>query len=146
MRCLLVFALSLTACSQPELYQAEGDGIPAPLTTAQADPNRGAILFDQRGGAHCILCHKHGQINAEFQGNLGPDLTRLGDRLSAAQIRLRVADYDAVKPGTTMPSYYRTRNLYEVDAKYSGQTVLTALEIEDIIAFLTDEDDNAPEN
>jgi sulfur-oxidizing protein SoxX len=35
-----------------------------------------------------------------------------------------------------MPSYYRTEGLTRVSQSYKGQTILTAQEIEDVIAFL----------
>lgn len=142
MRELLAIAIMLGACSKSALT-VEGDTIPTPLTSERPDASRGAVIFAERDRAHCILCHQHKRVEAEFQGNLGPDLTELSKRLSKAQIRLRIVDYDIVKPGTTMPSYHRTQNLYQVDPAYEGQTVLSALEIEDIIAFLVyDENDS----
>ena len=35
-----------------------------------------------------------------------------------------------------MPSYYRTDHLNRVASKYAGQTILSAQEIEDVVAFL----------
>jgi len=108
----------------------------APLTLQTTDIERGEHLFSNRGDAHCVLCHTHAKAPADFQGDLGPDLTRVGKRLSPAQIRLRIVDYETVKPGTTMPSYFRTHDLNQVQTDKLGQTVLSPLEIEDIIAFL----------
>ena len=97
---------------------------------------RGENIFAAREGGHCILCHQVESLPAEFQGNVGPDLTYVGSRLTPAQMRLRLVDYDRVKPGTTMPSYYRKDNLNQVGVDYIGQTLLSAQDIEDIIAYL----------
>ena len=137
--------LFVAACSELPPYRVVGDSVPDPLTKETPNADMGGELFAAREGAHCILCHKHDAVSEGFQGNLGPDLTGIRQRLSEGQIRLRIVDYDAVKPGTTMPSYFRTQNLYEVDAEHSGQTVLSDLEIEDIIAFLM-EDGHDSEN
>jgi len=112
------------------------DSLP-PLTDIGGQVENGRALFTSREGGHCILCHQVATIEAPFQGDLGPSLTQVSDRLTPAQIRLRIVDYDRIKPGTTMPSYYRTQNLNQVEARYTGQTVLSAQDIEDIIAYLT---------
>jgi len=133
----------LAACGEPTPYLVFSDTIPEPLSAETPNAEMGAELFAAREGAHCILCHKHDRVSDGFQGDLGPDLSNIRNRLSTGQLRLRIVDYDTVKPGTAMPSYYRTRNLYEVDPEHSGQTVLSDLEIEDIIAFLmVDENDS----
>lgn len=145
-RILLIILCHLVAgCSVQGAHEITGDTIQIALTDEVPNVERGKALFSQRGDAHCVLCHKHQNVDVEFQGDLGPDLSRLANRLTAAQMRFRIVDYDLVKPGTTMPSYYRTDNLTNVDPKFRGKTVLTALEIEDIIAFLA-EDDNVTEN
>lgn len=135
-------ALGSVGCADTTSYKIVGDTIPPPLTSEPANPDRGHTLFSTRSDAHCVLCHSHTQVDVPFQGNLGPDLSSVADRLSAAQIRLRLVDYDRIKAGTTMPSYYRTQGLHQVSPEFEGRTVLTALEIEDIIAFLiTDADE-----
>lgn len=132
---LIIAALTISAC-QAQPYNIVGDTIPMPLTNAPTDASRGQALFTARDGGHCILCHAVTRLDAEFQGNLGPSMDGIGAQLSAAQLRLRIVDYDAYRPGTTMPSYFRTRDLRQVGQNYAGQTVLSAQDIEDIIAYL----------
>lgn len=124
------------------MFEIEGDTIPTPLTQEISDAERGKALYENRGNAHCVLCHKHERADADFPGDLGPDLSFVSERLSAPQIRLRIADYDSLKPGTTMPSYFRTHDLHQLAPDKTGQTVLSALDIEDIIAFLMSSDDD----
>ena len=126
----VLFVCGLIGCAPP-------DAIVTPLTDVAGDAVRGAEIFATRDGGHCVLCHQVKGLEVEFQGNVGPDLTTVGSRLTDAQLRLRIVDYDIVKPGTTMPSYYRQRGLEQVEAKYRGQTVLSAQDIEDIITYLS---------
>lgn len=114
--------------------QIAGDAIPAPLTATPGDANAGRNLLVKRENANCILCH--GIPEVRFFGNLAPPLAGVGARLSAAQLRLRVADNAKLNPNTIMPSYYRTERLIDVAAQYRGKTVLTAQEVEDVVAYL----------
>ena len=129
---LICLGFCLAACNEASL-----DAINAPLENKIGDAMRGEIIFATREGGHCILCHQVESLTAEFQGNVGPDLTYVSSRLTPAQMRLRIVDYDSVKPGTTMPPYYRKENLNQVGGGYAGQTLLSAQDIEDIIAYLT---------
>ncbi|NNE56813.1 MAG: sulfur oxidation c-type cytochrome SoxX [Hellea sp.] len=114
-------------------------GILTPLTDETPSADRGLELFSTRSDAHCVLCHQHERANAESQGNLGPDLSNVSERLSEAQIRVAIVDMSQNVPGAAMPPYFRHADLHQVAPEHDGQTVLTALEIEDIIAFLVDE-------
>ncbi|MEO0467145.1 MAG: sulfur oxidation c-type cytochrome SoxX [Pseudomonadota bacterium] len=138
--CFLLFALA-AACqeqSQPLIAASiiEGDGIERALSPIQGDPMRGDALFVSRDGGHCVLCHVLDTIDAPFQGNLGPDLSGVGDRLTPAQLRLRIAQPSVVWPDTIMPSYYRRDGLNQVAPAYRGEPILTAGEVEDLVAFL----------
>ena len=113
-----------------------GDAIPNSLTGQSGDAVRGERIFTERVAGHCILCHQVDGLTEEFQGNLGPNLTTVGERLSAGQIRLRIVDYQAVRPGTVMPSYYRRHDLYDVGSDYVGETFLSAQDVEDLVAYL----------
>lgn len=69
-------------------------------------------------------------------GNIGPPLSGIGARLSAGQLRLRVVDQSRLNHDTVMPSYYRVEGLTRVAPAYQGKPVLTAAQIEDVVAFL----------
>jgi len=135
--------LGMAACSADPgalvpANRITGDAILQPLTAIPGDRVSGEALFANRDQGHCILCHKVSGLRAEFQGTIGPDLSHVGDRLSPAQLRLRIVDYQLVRPGALMPSYYRIHDLYQVEEAYVGETILSAQDVEDIIAYLAE--------
>ena len=116
--------------------KALGDeGIPASLTGAKGDPARGRAIVANRQVGLCLLCHTGPFPEERFQGNLAPDL-REAARLTEAEIRLRLVDPARVNPKTIMPAYYRTEGLTRVAPAYRGKPVLTAEQIEDVVAYL----------
>ena len=136
---IAVFLVSACGGDDPRLVepsQIVGDAIPQPLTKTLGDANRGKIVFSERDRGHCVLCHVVRGLDVEFQGNIGPDLTYVADRLSAGQVRLRIVDYQLVRPGTLMPSYYRNHDLYQVGEAFADAPILTAEQIEDLVAYL----------
>ena len=129
---LLLAATGATADLMPA--QISGDTVPAPLTATPGDAAHGRALLVARENANCILCHAIPEVR--FSGNLGPALTGVGSRLSAAQLRLRVADNAQVNTNSIMPAYYRSAGLTDVAAQYRDKTILSAQEIEDVVAYL----------
>jgi L-cysteine S-thiosulfotransferase len=112
------------------------DTIPSFLTGAAGDPALGRkIVLDRQLGL-CLLCHSGPFPEERFQGDLAPDLTGVGARLSAGQIRLRIVDPGRVNPQTIMPAYFRTEGLTRVAPAFRGKPVLSAEEIEHVVAFL----------
>ena len=69
-------------------------------------------------------------------GNLAPPLGGAGARLSEGQLRLRIVDSMRLNPQTIMPSYYRVDGLNQVAAALRGKPVLTAQQVEDVVAYL----------
>jgi L-cysteine S-thiosulfotransferase len=115
---------------------AASDALPPPLTGTAGDSAAGRNIVLDRHVGLCLLCHSGPFPEERFQGNLAPDLGGVGTRLSAAEIRLRIIDASRVNPGTIMPPYFRTEKLERVAPAYRGKTVLTAQQIEDVVAFL----------
>jgi L-cysteine S-thiosulfotransferase len=135
---LAVLLTSTGAVSQEELrpYTIVGDAIPASLTGTAGDPLRGrAIIVDRRLGA-CLLCHTGPFPEEKFQGTLAPDLSGAGSRWSEGELRLRLVDPTRLNPDTVMPAYYRVEGLTRVGHAWRGKPILTAEQIEDVIAFL----------
>jgi sulfur-oxidizing protein SoxX len=116
-------------------YKIIGDTIPEPLTGTPGDPARGRALVVARTTT-CILCHSGPFPEARFQGDLAPDLTGTGSWWSAGQLRLRLVDASRFNPQTIMPSYYRKDGLVRTGRNFAGKPILSAAEIEDIVAFL----------
>tara|TARA_B100000676_G_C17873995_1_gene730189 strand:+ start:268 stop:636 length:369 start_codon:yes stop_codon:yes gene_type:complete len=114
-----------------------GDTIAAPLSNTASSVEVGKTVFVDRDQGHCVLCHQIDGLDAEFQGNVGPDLSTVGDRLSAAQIRFRIVDLQSLIPDTVMPSYYRLHDLNQVQEEFQDQTILSAEQIEHLVAYLT---------
>jgi sulfur-oxidizing protein SoxX len=117
-------------------YTVVGDAVPAPLVEGAGDPARGRAVVTSRQRGLCLLCHTGPFPEERFQGDLAPSLAGVGSRLSEGQIRLRLIDSRRLDPGSIMPSYYRTDGLERVGAAWRDKPVLSAEEIEDVVAFL----------
>ena len=113
------------------------DTIPVSLTGSPGDPARGRAIVANRQVGLCLLCHTGPFPEERFQGDLAPDLKGAGGRLSEGELRLRIVDSGRVNPATIMPAYYKIEGLARVAPAYQGKPVLSAEQIEDVVAFLT---------
>ena len=84
----------------------------------------------------CLLCHSGPFPEERLQGTLAPDLKGVGSRWSEAELRLRIVDAAVINPNTIMPPYYRLAGLERVAPAFRGKPILTAEQIEDVVAFL----------
>lgn len=116
-------------------YVVAGDAIPASLTGAPGDATRGRALVVERSST-CILCHSGPFPEQSFQGDVAPSLAGTGRRAPEGEIRLRLVDASRLNPATIMPSYYRIDDLVRVGRPWQGKPILTAEQIEDIVAYL----------
>jgi len=145
---LLLFILCLVcSCngSQTELIRSEqirGDSLPLPLTAIPGNKAAGRLVFEQREAGHCSLCHQLSSLQLDSPGLFGPSLDGVGTYLSEGQLRLRIVDYQKVLPGAPMPSYYRVDKLHQVARPYRGKPILSAQQVEDLVAFLAAEKDD----
>lgn len=135
---VLALGLAGPALAQEALrpYTVVDDAIPAPLTGAKGDAARGRAIVANRQVGLCLLCHSGPFPEERLQGNLAPDLRGAGKRWSEGQLRLRIVDAARLNPATIMPPYYRIDRLARVAAAFRGKPILTAEQIEDVVAFL----------
>jgi sulfur-oxidizing protein SoxX len=126
------------ACADEALrpYAVVVDAIPESLTGAPGDAARGKVIVVSRQTGLCLLCHSAPLPEEKFQGTIGPDLKGAGSRNTEGQLRLRIVDSRIFNPDTIMPAYYRRDDLERVAPAFRGKTVLTAEQIEDVVAFL----------
>lgn len=131
----LAFVACVAASDWIVPYRISNDEISAPLSSHPGDAVRGREVFVGRDG-NCLLCHSVPETGTRFMGNLGPQLSGIGARLNAGQLRLRIVDSQRLNVNTIMPPYYRTEGLESVAAAWQGRPALTAQQIEDVIAYL----------
>jgi L-cysteine S-thiosulfotransferase len=120
----------------PAAAWAQPDSIPEPLTGQPGDAARGRAIVANRTVGLCLLCHSGPIAEERFQGNLAPSLAGAGSRSTPGQLRLRLVDARRLNPDTIMPPYYRLDGLTRVAKNFDGKTILTAQQIEDVVAYL----------
>jgi sulfur-oxidizing protein SoxX len=123
------------SASELRAYAVVGDAIPQSLTGLPGDVTRGRALAVDRTST-CILCHGGPFPEQKFQGDLAPGLGGAGSRWSEGKLRLRLVDASRLNAATIMPSYYRVEGLDRVGAAWRGKPILSAEQIEDIVAYL----------
>ena len=132
-------AALLPGAAQAQLrpFAIVDDAIPQSLTGAPGDPVRGRAIVASRQVGLCLLCHSGPFPEERFQGDLAPSLAGAGSRSTEGQLRLRIVDASRLNSATIMPPYYRTDGLDRVAPNFRGKPVLTAEQIEDVVAYLT---------
>lgn len=118
-------------------WQADGLAIPEPLGGLEGDPERGRAIARDRSRGNCLACHHMPIPEASDHGTVGPPLYGVGARLSEAELRLRVVDEKRVNPETIMPAFYRHPDRLNRPLAGFDRTILTAQEVEDVVAYLT---------
>nr|WP_222622562.1 sulfur oxidation c-type cytochrome SoxX [Ramlibacter albus] len=134
--------LALAACCRGAAaqevapYVVRGDRIEEPLGGLAGVASRGRAIVASRAQGLCLLCHPAPIAEERFQGNLAPDLANAGARYTVGQLRLRIVDPRLVNPSTFMPAFHSTTNLSRVGGAWQGKPVLTAQQVEDVVAYL----------
>ena len=100
------------------------------------DAAKGRTIVATRQVGLCLLCHTGPIPEEKFQGTLAPDLLGAGARLTTAQLRLRMVDSRKINPSSIMPAYFRSDGLSRVGTQWQGKTILSAQQVEDVVAYL----------
>lgn len=108
------------------------------LTDKPGDPEKGRQWFMGRKLGNCLACHVNSDMaDQPYHGEVGPPLDGVAGRWSVAELRAIVVNSkEALSPETIMPGFYREAGLNRVAKKFVGKTVLTAQQVEDVIAYL----------
>ena len=118
-------------------FEIRNNAIPAPLTGKPGDAAKGRAAIIGRTLGNCLACHEITKLKDEpFHGNVAPSLDGVAVRLTEGEIRLRVVDGTKVNAETMMPPFYRAEGLNRVMPRFQGRTILTAEQVEDVVAYL----------
>ena len=141
--CVGLALWAATAAAQPApggegvaRYTVAAGGIAQALDGPVGDAARGRALLATRAATQCLLCPAAPIPEERFQGNLGPPLEGVGARLTVSALRLRVVDSRRLNPASIMPAYHRVDHLHQVGRAWQGKPLLTAGQIEDVVAYL----------
>ncbi len=112
-------------------------GVAQSLSGISGDPGRGRLVAINRRKGNCLACHKISKLSDQpFHGEIGPSLDGIARRYQESQLRQLVIDARKFFPQTVMPPFYVREGLYRVATKHQGKSILTAQEVEDVVAFL----------
>jgi len=144
-RTLMVAAIALSISGQAwSAETAPGDvklvdaEIAASLTGVAGNPEEGAKTLANRRAGNCLACHAVSSLSKEqFHGDVAPPLDGAADRWSVEQLRAIVVDAKQVfSDETMMPGFYSLNVGKNVRTDLVGKTILTAQEVEDVVAYL----------
>jgi len=103
---------------------------------AAGNAERGAAIVASRSEGLCVLCHPVPGQPEPLQGTIAPPLAGVGGRLTAEQLRQHLLEPERFDPDTVMPAYGRTRGLERVAPALRGKPLLSAAQVEDVVAYL----------
>mgnify|MGYP000023548567 CR=1 FL=1 len=136
---LLVGASSVQAMDlSPDAVKIEDDAIEVSLTGKEGDPAAGRKYFANRKLGNCLACHANKEMSEHlFHGEVGPPLDGVAERYTPEELRAIVVNSKAVfGPETVMPGFYSLDVGKDVRKDLVGKTILTAEEVESIVAYL----------
>ncbi len=145
MRILVLSALAsaalVTAAAAAEMAPAdikhEDGAVAASLTGAPGDAAKGKEWFVGRKLGNCLACHENSDTDKEqFHGEVGPPLDGVADRWNEAELRGIVTNAKMMFDETIMPAFYKDAGYTRIRDEFDGKTILTAQQVEDIVAYL----------
>jgi len=137
----LIFTLTshavadITAPADVEIKELSVD---KPLTGEAGNAESGREIFANRKQGNCLACHANSDMADQlFHGEVGPALDGVAGRWNEGQLRTILVNAKAVfTEQTVMPGFYTLEVGEDVREDLVGKTILTAQQIEDLVAYL----------
>lgn len=122
----------------PDAVEYVDEGVKVSLTGVAGDPAAGAETFKSRKLGNCLACHANADMSGElFHGDVGPALDGVASRWEEPMLRAIVANSKHVfTDETIMPGFYSLKVGQDVREDLIGETILTAQQVEDVVAYL----------
>lgn len=109
----------------------------ASLTGTPGDAAAGRAVFANRKQGNCLACHANSDLSEEsFHGEVAPLMDGVADRWSEAELRGIVSNAKMMFDGTMMPAFYIDAGYVRPLEDFAGKSILTAQQVEDVVAYL----------
>lgn len=137
---MTVTLLSVSALAgpvAPDKVKITDGELKTSLTGKPGSDVKGAEWFKNRKLGNCLACHANSKMpDEQFHGEIGPALDGVADRYSEAQLRAIVVNAKAaLNDKTLMPAFYIAHYTDPLKS-FAGKPILTAEQVEDIVAYL----------
>ncbi len=139
--CIAVFFLisSLTLAGEvaPDDVEFVDGAVLVSLTGVSGDPSNGRKVFMNRKLGNCLACHANSEmLEQTFHGEVGPLLDGVALRWEEHELRGMLVNSKMMFEGTIMPAFYRESGFERNLKKFQGKTILSAQQVEDVLAYL----------
>lgn len=139
----LIAGVALADVVAPNAVVYQDGAINESLSGQPGDAAAGRAIVINKSLGNCIACHAAESLaDAPWHGEVGPMLDGAGDRWSEAELRGIVANAKMTFDGTVMPAFYKVEGFTRPGDGYTGKAateispILSAQQIEDVVAFL----------
>lgn len=138
-----VNATAITAAhadvTAPGDVKVENLGINDSLTGQPGDAAEGRKVFINKSLGNCLACHANSEMSEQlFHGEVGPALDGVASRWKPEQLRTIVVNAKNVfTENSVMPGFYSLNVGENVREDLVGKTILTAQQVEDVVAYLS---------
>lgn len=134
-------AFATTASAEPvapgDVTFDEYGAVSASLTGVAGDAANGRKLFANRKLGNCLACHQNSEMPEQlFHGEVGPSLDGVSERYEEAALRGLITNSKNTFEDTIMPAFYRVEGLNQTMEKFEGKSILSAQDVEDVLAYL----------
>lgn len=132
-----VLAVGAAEIAPSDVKFDEYGAVPVSLTGLAGDAKTGAKVFADRKLGNCLACHQNtAMAGMQFHGEVGPALDGVGSRWGDAELRGILTNSKRTFEGTIMPAFYIETGYTRAKAEFEGQPILTAQQVEDVLAYL----------
>ncbi len=130
--------VAVAGVTKPGDVKFDDNKVATSLSGMAGDAAKGKLLFSNRKLGNCLACHVNKDLaDKPFHGEIGPPLDGVAGRYSVPEMRAILVNSKLVlSEDTIMPGFYQPDAGARVIKKFKGKTILSAQQIEDIIAYL----------
>ncbi|MFK8077836.1 MAG: sulfur oxidation c-type cytochrome SoxX [Granulosicoccus sp.] len=135
---MLIASTLIAGTIAPGDVKIENIAVSESLTGIPGNASEGRKTFANRKLGNCLACHANADLSEQlFHGEVGPSLDGAGSRWSEQQLRAIMVNAKAIfSDRTIMPAFYSLEVGENVRKDLIGKTILTAEQIEDLVAYL----------